>query len=192
MYSDLPTTAFVDQTPWVQNGTIQDNILGISSFEEAWYSQVIHACALEVDIANFPRGHGVLIRAISSSDLLTHLLTATPVGSAGISLSGGQKQRLALARAVYAKKELVILDDVFSGLDSETEEQVFDRLFGVAGLFRKMKTTVLLVTHAVHRLPYSDCKYFLDRIGHKSSISWAFDIGRFMEKSDIYISTTTR
>lgn len=45
---------------------------------------------------------------------------ATQVGSAGISLSGGQKQRLSLARAVYAKKELVILDDVFSGLDAET------------------------------------------------------------------------
>jgi ATP-binding cassette subfamily C (CFTR/MRP) protein 1 len=42
------------------------------------------------------------------------------VGSAGISLSGGQKQRLALARAVYAKKEVVVLDDIFSGLDAES------------------------------------------------------------------------
>lgn len=73
-------------------------------------------------------------------------------------MSGGQKQRLALARAVYARKELVILDDVFSGLDAETEEQVFNRLFGAAGLFRQMNTAVLLVTHAVHRLPYSDRK----------------------------------
>jgi ABC-type multidrug transport system ATPase subunit len=80
-------------------------------------------------------------------------------------LSGGQKQRLALARAVYAKKELVILDDVFSGLDAETEEQVFNRLLGKQGLFQQMKITVLLVTHAVHRLPYSNHVIALDAMG---------------------------
>jgi len=62
VYSDSPTTAFVDQTPWVQNGTFQDNILGISSFDEPWYSKVVHACSLDVDIANLPRGHGSLIK----------------------------------------------------------------------------------------------------------------------------------
>jgi ATP-binding cassette subfamily C (CFTR/MRP) protein 1 len=83
-------------------------------------------------------------------------------------LSGGQKQRVALARAVYSKKELVILDDVFSGLDAETEEQVFNRLLGANGLFRQMGTTVLLVTHAVHRLPYSSHIISLDHTGHIS------------------------
>lgn len=92
----------------------------------------------------------------------------TPVGSAGISLSGGQKQRVALARAVYSKKELVVLDDVFSGLDAETEEQVFSRLLGANGLFRQRGTTVLLVTHAVHRLPYSQYIISLDHTGHIS------------------------
>jgi ATP-binding cassette subfamily C (CFTR/MRP) protein 1 len=105
-----------------------------------------------------------LCQAISPTD--KH--TATPVGSAGISLSGGQKQRLALARAVYARKELVILDDVFSGLDAETEEQVFDRLFSANGLFHEMGTTILLVTHAVHRLPYSDHVICLDSLGRVS------------------------
>jgi ATP-binding cassette subfamily C (CFTR/MRP) protein 1 len=92
----------------------------------------------------------------------------TIVGSAGISLSGGQKQRLALARAVYARKELVILDDVFSGLDAETEEQVFSRVLGSKGLFRQMGTTVLLVTHTVSRLSYSDHVVALDQFGHIS------------------------
>jgi ATP-binding cassette subfamily C (CFTR/MRP) protein 1 len=87
------------------------------------------------------------------------------VGSAGISLSGGQKQRLALARAVYAKKELVILDDVFSGLDAETEELVFNRLLRKQGLLQQMQVTVLLVTHAVHRLPYSNHVIALDNMG---------------------------
>lgn len=80
----------------------------------------------------------------------------TKVGSSGISLSGGQKQRLALARAVYARKDVILLDDIFSGLDADTEERIFMRLFSRQGLFRKLGTTVLLVTHAVHRLSYAD------------------------------------
>lgn len=58
VYSNAPGTGFVDQTPWVRNGTIQANILGISSFEEPWYSQVVHACGLETDIAIMPKSHG--------------------------------------------------------------------------------------------------------------------------------------
>ena len=90
-------------------------------------------------------------------------------------MSGGQKQRLALARAVYAKKELVILDDVFSGLDAETEEQIFYRLLGKQGLFQQMGITVLLVTHAVHRLPYSNHVIAFDAMGRIAE-QGSFDI----------------
>lgn len=58
VYSHSQSTAYVGQTPWIQNGTIQQNILGISSFEEPWYNQVVRACALEVDVAKLPKGHG--------------------------------------------------------------------------------------------------------------------------------------
>ncbi|KAH8808808.1 putative multidrug resistance-associated protein [Xylogone sp. PMI_703] len=150
VYSTFPSTSYVDQTPWIQNGTIKENIVGVSNFEKSWYMKVVRACALDQDISNMPRGH------------------ATLVGSAGISLSGGQKQRLALARAVYARKDLVILDDVFSGLDAETEQQIFNRLFSSQGLFHEMKMTVLMVTHAVHRLPYSHHIIALDRSGNVS------------------------
>lgn len=51
---------------------------------------------------------------------------------------------------------MVLLDDVFSGLDGGTEELIFARLFSSNGLFRQMGTTVLLATHAVHRLSYAD------------------------------------
>lgn len=70
-----------------------------------------------------------------------------------------------MARAVYARKEFIILDDVFSGLDAETEDQVFSRLFGKDGLLRQMRTTVLLATHAIHRLAYSDQIVALDSTG---------------------------
>ena len=86
---------------------------------------------------------------------------------------------------MYSKKEFVILDDVFSGLDAETEEQVFNRLFGAKGLFRQMGTTVLLVTHAVHRLPYSNHIISLDRSGHVSE-QGSFDE---LKNSDGYVQS---
>lgn len=58
VYSNSKSIGYNDQTPWIQNGTIQQNVLGISNFEESWYSQVIHACALEFDISQLPKGHG--------------------------------------------------------------------------------------------------------------------------------------
>lgn len=66
---------------------------------------------------------------------------------------------------MYARKDLVILDDVFSGLDADTEERIFTDLFSRQGLFRRLGTTVLLVTHAVHRLSYADHIIALDSDG---------------------------
>jgi len=68
--------AFCDQTPWISNGSIRDNIIGESSFEDAWYNSVVWACALDADLQQMPNGD------------------ATIVGSKGVMLSGGQKQRL--------------------------------------------------------------------------------------------------
>ncbi|KAJ5663871.1 hypothetical protein N7507_004602 [Penicillium longicatenatum] len=147
LYTKYRDTAFVDQTPWIRNTSFKDNILGASNYNEIWYHEVLSACGLDQDVANLPSGH------------------STKVGSSGISLSGGQKQRLALARAVYACKEVVMLDDIFSGLDADTEEHVFKALFAINGLFRRLNTTVILGTHAVHRLSYADHIVALDKDG---------------------------
>lgn len=52
----------------------------------------------------------------------------------------------ALARAVYARREIVILDDVLSGLDTSTERHVFHTLLGENGILRQMQSTVLLIS----------------------------------------------
>jgi len=119
---------FCDQSPWHMNGTIQESIIGIMSLDQLWYRTVIYACALEEDL-----------RQLSLGD-------QTPIGSQGISLSGGQSQRIALARSIYARKDLVILDDVLSGLDADTENRVFHNLLGLKGLLRKHSTTVLMAS----------------------------------------------
>ena len=54
----------------------------------------------------------------------------------------------AIARAVYSRKSVVILDDVFSGMDAATEHLVFNRMLGPKGLLRMNQTTVIIATHA--------------------------------------------
>jgi ATP-binding cassette subfamily C (CFTR/MRP) protein 1 len=129
------------QTPWLQNGSIRQNITGFSDdlrLDEDWLHMVMHACALDQDIALLPNGVDTL------------------VGSRGVTLSGGQKHRVALARAVYQRLTIVLLDDVLSALDSNTEIQIVNRLFGSTGLFRKLGTTVILTTHATQHFHLAD------------------------------------
>ncbi|PGH17633.1 hypothetical protein AJ79_00994 [Helicocarpus griseus UAMH5409] len=139
--------AYCQQTPWLMNGTIQESILGVSNFDQKWYDAVIHACALEEDFRQLPRGD------------------RSHIGSKGISLSGGQSQRIALARAVYAKKSIMVLDDVLRGLDADTENHIFNNLFGREGLLRKYPTTIIFTTSASNRLPYADHIVVLDNRG---------------------------
>lgn len=129
------SVAYCPQNPWHMNGTVRDAIIGASSFDaqspvvdEKWYSRVVTACALRPDFAQLPQGD------------------ASRIGSGGIALSGGQSQRIALARAVYARRKIVILDDVLSGLDLSTENHVFHALFGERGLCREVGSSVILVS----------------------------------------------
>ncbi|RAH78628.1 hypothetical protein BO86DRAFT_458341 [Aspergillus japonicus CBS 114.51] len=80
----------------------------------------------------------------------------TEVGSNGVTLSGGQKQRLVMARAVYARKELFVLDDSFSALDPQTEGKVAQRLLGPQGMMRENGQTVVVASSGERLLPYAD------------------------------------
>ncbi|KAK2779173.1 ABC transporter [Colletotrichum kahawae] len=122
--------AYCSQTPWLENGTIRQNILGVSAYEEKWYDTVTLACGLEPDF-----------QALHMGDF-------TLVGSQGGNLSGGQKQRIALARAVYARKRIVILDDIFSGMDARTAHHVSTCLIGRDGLLRRLRASVIIATHS--------------------------------------------
>ncbi|KAF4929096.1 ABC transporter atnG [Colletotrichum viniferum] len=138
---------YCGQSAWIPNATVRDIVIGHGVFEDAWYKRVIAACALEQDIASWPNGD------------------KTVAGTKGISMSGGQKHRLAIARALYARQELLLLDDVFSGLDPGTEEIVFGNLLGSNGLLRNNDTTVVLVSSDSRRLPFADDVVFLNEDG---------------------------
>ncbi|GLA44097.1 hypothetical protein AnigIFM63309_002358 [Aspergillus niger] len=145
--SSTSSIGFADQTPWTVNDTIKASICGQSPEDALLYHEVVDCCGLLEDVNSLPEKDG------------------TRIGSNGIALSGGQRLRLALARAVFAQKELLVLDDVFSGVDADTEEHIFRRLFSGSGPVRRRATSILLVTHAVSRLPLADWVVVLSKDG---------------------------
>ncbi|KAJ8673709.1 hypothetical protein QAD02_004971 [Eretmocerus hayati] len=128
--------AYVSQQAWIQNATLQDNILFGKSLDKALYHRVIEACALSPDLKMLPAGD------------------QTEIGEKGINLSGGQKQRVSLARAVYNNSDVYFLDDPLSAVDSHVGKHIFENLIGSHGLLKK-KTRVL-VTHGISYLPEVD------------------------------------
>lgn len=136
---------YCHQTPFLSNGSIRDNIIGFSSFDPVRYAEVITATALTVDLVLLPQ----------SDD--------TNIGSDGITLSGGQKQRITLARALYVDTKLIILDDVFSGLDAKTEDQISRRIFGRDGLLHRRNATTVLCTNSRKHLVSADHVLVLDQ-----------------------------
>jgi ABC-type multidrug transport system fused ATPase/permease subunit len=128
--------AFVSQTPWIENASIKDNILFGLPFDEIRYNKVIAACALEQDLGMLDDG-----------DL-------TEVGAQGISLSGGQKWRLTLARAFYSRAGILILDDVFSALDTHVGRHIYEK--ALTGELSEGRTRILVTHHVALGLSRAD------------------------------------
>ncbi|KAI5122628.1 hypothetical protein M0805_008717 [Coniferiporia weirii] len=120
--------AYAPQETWVLNETIRENILFGEPYNEERYTKVLNQCALERDLGLWKAG-----------DL-------TEVGEKGLTLSGGQKARVTLARALYSRASILLLDDVLAALDVHTAKWIVDKAFkGDLVLGR----TILLVTHNI-------------------------------------------
>ncbi|KAL6884691.1 hypothetical protein ACP4OV_010627 [Aristida adscensionis] len=133
------STAYVAQTAWIQNGTIEENILFGKAMHRERYKEAIRVCCLEKDLEMMEFGD------------------QTEIGERGINLSGGQKQRIQLARAVYQDCDVYLLDDVFSAVDAHTGTEIFKEC--VRGALKDK--TVLLVTHQVDFLHNADVIYVM-------------------------------
>ncbi|KAM5484573.1 hypothetical protein MaudMau93_005792 [Microsporum audouinii] len=186
--SRFPHVGFCDQTAFLSNGSIRDNIVGFSPFNNERYAEVIEATALDFDLKTLPQGD------------------RTNIGSDGITLSGGQKQRVSLARALYLQSDLLVLDDIFSGLDADTEKRVFQQVFGPDGLLRRRRSTVVLCTHSIRHLPAADyilalgngtvieqgsfdrlmaCQGYVQRLGLKGSSDSDISSEKIISKKDV-------
>ncbi|KAM4068082.1 ABC transporter transmembrane domain-containing protein [Hirsutella rhossiliensis] len=123
------TVAYASQQTWVLNATVKENIVFGYRYDSEFYEKTVKACALLDDFAQLPDGD------------------ETVVGERGISLSGGQKARVALARAVYARADIYLLDDVLSAVDSHVGRHIIDNVLGPRGLLSSK--TRILATNAI-------------------------------------------
>uniref|UniRef100_A0A6Q2Z4A9 ABC-type glutathione-S-conjugate transporter n=1 Tax=Esox lucius TaxID=8010 RepID=A0A6Q2Z4A9_ESOLU len=130
------SVAYVPQQAWIQNATVQENVVFGREKQKTWYQRVLEACALLPDLNILPAGD------------------STEIGEKGLNLSGGQKQRVSLARAVYRKADIYLLDDPLSAVDAHVGQHIFDKVIGPKGVLRD-KTRVL-VTHGMSFLPQAD------------------------------------
>ncbi|UNI21361.1 ATP-binding cassette glutathione S-conjugate transporter ycf1 [Purpureocillium takamizusanense] len=123
------TVAYATQQSWILNATVKENIVFGYRYDSEFYERTVKACALLDDFAQLPDGD------------------ETVVGERGISLSGGQKARVALARAVYARADIYLLDDVLSAVDSHVGRHIIDNVLGPRGLLSTK--TRILATNAI-------------------------------------------
>ncbi|TPX31400.1 hypothetical protein SmJEL517_g05244 [Synchytrium microbalum] len=130
------SVAYVPQTPWIMNATLRDNILFGSRYEHDFYEETITACGLKPDLEMLP-----------GNDL-------TEIGERGINLSGGQKARVALARAVYARADIYLVDDTLSSVDAHVGRSIFTSVLGPEGLLKDKAR--IFVTHSIQFLPECD------------------------------------
>ncbi|KAG7295682.1 hypothetical protein JYU34_021965 [Plutella xylostella] len=119
--------AYAPQEPWLFEGTVRQNILFGLELDLRRYKQVVRCCQLKSDLDTLSHGD------------------ATRVGERGISLSGGQRARVALARCVYKKADVYLLDDPLAAVDAKVAQAIYTDC--IRGFLRDK--AVVLVTHHV-------------------------------------------
>ena len=133
--------AYVAQQPWVMNASVKENIVFGHRWDPHFYNQTVNACALADDFRQLPDGD------------------QTEVGERGISLSGGQKARLTLARAVYARADVYLLDDILSAVDQHVGRHLINNVLGPKGLLGGKAR--ILATNAITVLKEAEYIYLL-------------------------------
>jgi ATP-binding cassette subfamily B protein len=139
-----PNAAFLPQVPQLVSDSLAENI-AFGEVDPDELGRALALAELDVDVGSWPAGADTLI------------------GPRGLRLSGGQRQRLAGARAVVHRPELIVLDDLSSALDVETERRVWENL-------RAAGATVLAVSHRAVAFEGADRVLRLDA-GHLTTVS---------------------
>ena len=133
--------AFCPQQAWFQHLSLRDNILFGNEYDEKLYNAVIEACSLSTDLSALPSGD------------------QTEIGERGINLSGGQKQRLNIARAIYSRKSIILMDDPLSAVDAQVGQHIFEH--AICGLLADRCR--VLATHQLHLLSRCDKIVWMDQ-----------------------------
>jgi len=131
---------YVPQENFLFSTSLENNIYyGLDYYDEKILHTVSEIAQLKKDVENFPKGFETIL------------------GERGITLSGGQKQRTSLARALAIDPKILILDDSFSAVDTNTEEEILKRL----DEFMKGITSII-ISHRISTIKNSDLIFVLD------------------------------
>jgi len=133
---------YIPQTIFLMDDSLRRNIaIGIADKEidEAAIVDALKSAQLEDFVASLPEG------------------LDTVVGERGVRLSGGQRQRIGIARALYHRPSVLVLDEATSSLDTETEHGVMQAVQALQG-----DKTVIIVAHRLSTVEYCDRLYRLD------------------------------
>ena len=152
--------AYVQQSPFLFSQTIRSNItLSIDSKSLPKVEELEQNSKQNSDLSSDHRLDYAIEAACLSSEIENFpQKLMTKVGERGITLSGGQKQRTSLARAFYRKDQrLLLLDDVLSAVDHQTEEQLIQAIYN-----RQPACTTLIVSHRMSVLQRADRVIVLD------------------------------
>lgn len=132
---------FVPQESYLFSATIEENIgFTQQAIEPESIVNAARLASFDSEVESFPRGYQTLL------------------GERGITLSGGQKQRAALARALLIKPPILVFDDSFSSVDTQTEEAILQNLAEYSG-----KSTILLISHRPSTIKRADKIVVLDQ-----------------------------
>jgi ABC-type multidrug transport system fused ATPase/permease subunit len=136
------TIGYIPQTIFLMDDSLRRNIaIGIADAEidEVAIVEALKSAQLEEFVASLPEG------------------LDTVVGERGVRLSGGQRQRIGIARALYHRPSVLVLDEATSSLDTETEHGVMQAVQALQG-----DKTVIIVAHRLSTVEYCDRLYRLD------------------------------
>ena len=138
-----PHLGYLPQDIELFEGTIAENIARFSEVDSEQIIAAAQSAGLHEMILRFPKGYD------------------TPIGEAGNLLSGGQRQRIGLARAIYGKPKLVVLDEPNANLDEAGEAA----LFRTVSQLKADGQTVFLITHRPAAVAVAD-RILILRDGH--------------------------
>ncbi|KAJ7265915.1 P-loop containing nucleoside triphosphate hydrolase protein [Mycena haematopus] len=119
--------AYVPQVSWLRNASVKQNILFHLPYDKERYERTLEACALIDDLAILEDGD------------------ETEIGELGVTLSGGQRVRVSLARAIYSRASILLLDDVLSAVDAHTAHHLYHAC--LKGELVKGRTVILVSHH---------------------------------------------
>jgi ABC-type multidrug transport system fused ATPase/permease subunit len=134
--------SYVPQDVMIANGSIRDNV-GMGYPADSVVDEVVWDALKVAQLEDFVRG-------------LDHGLSSQ-VGDRGTKISGGQRQRLGIARAMFTKPHLLVLDEATSSLDGETEANISDSINAMKG-----NVTVLMIAHRLSTVRNADLVVYLE------------------------------